>query len=438
MFISKLAIPRRTFLRGIGATVALPLLDAMIPAATALAKTAASPMTRFGAIYVPHGAIMDRWTPATSGRSFEFTPTLKPLEPYRNSVVVISNLARAGTTVGDHAVAPSGWLTGALAKQTEAEDVRVGTTIDQVVAKQIGQETPLPSLELATEDFTGYIGGCTPAFSCTYMNTISWATPTTPLPMEINPRVVFERLFGRAGTHAQRQARMQEDRSILDAISHDLSDLQRGLGARDVTRIHDYLDTVREIERRIQRTEAAQTTELATIDAPIGIPDSFGEHAALMFDLVAVAYQADITRVFTFMMAREASQRTYPQLSLTEPWHNLSHHGHDPEKMAKNARINEYYMQLFAKFVQKLAAIPDGDGSLLDHALVFYGSGMSDGDSHATDPLPIVAVGGGAGQGHRHIQAPEKTPVGNLWLSVAEKFDSRLSSFGESTGTIDL
>ncbi|PWT84152.1 MAG: hypothetical protein C5B57_05335 [Blastocatellia bacterium] len=438
MFISKLSIPRRTFLRGMGAAVALPLLDAMVPAATAIAQTPGRPLMRFGAIYVPHGAIMDRWTPATSGRMFEFTPTLKALEPYRKSLVVISNLARAGTTVGDHAVAPSGWLTGALAKQTEAEDVRVGTTIDQVVAKQIGQETPLPSLELATEDFTGYIGGCTPAFSCTYMNTISWATPTTPLPMEINPRVVFERLFGRAGTHAQRLARMQEDRSILDAISHDLSDLERGLGAGDRTRVRDYLDTVREIERRIQRTEAAQQTDLATIDAPIGIPDSFGDHASIMFDLLTVAYQADIARVFTFMMAREASQRTYPQLDLREPWHTLSHHGHNPEKIAQNARINEYYVHLFARFVQKLAAISDGDGSLLEHVLLFYGSGMSDGDSHATDPLPLLAVGGGAGQGHRHIVAAERTPIGNLWLGVAHKFDSRVDTFGESTGVMEI
>jgi hypothetical protein len=438
MFLSKMSMPRRRFLRGVGAAVSLPLLDAMVPAMTALAKTAARPTNRFGAIYVPHGAIMDRWTPATGGHGFEFPPTLKPLEPFRNSLVVISNLARAGTTVGDHAVAPSGWLSGALAKQTEAEDVRAGTTIDQIVAKEIGQETPLPSLEVATEDFTGYIGGCTPAFSCTYMNTISWATPTTPLPMEINPRVVFERLFGRAGTHAQRAARLQEDRSILDAITHDLADVQRGLGARDRTRVRDYLDNVREIERRLQRTEANNRTELTTIAAPIGIPDSFAEHTALMFDLLAVAYQADVTRVFTFMTAREASQRTYPQLDLTEPWHNLSHHGNDPEKIAKNAKVNLYYTQLVARFVEKLAATPDGDGSLLDHALIFYGSGMSDGDSHATDPLPLVAMGGGVGEGYRHIQASTRTPIGNLWLSVANKFGSHVESVGESTGRLEL
>jgi hypothetical protein len=438
MFLKKIAIPRRTFLRGMGVAVSLPLLEAMVPAATALAKTAANPKTRFGAIYVPHGAILSQWTPPMAGRGFEFTPSLKSLEPYRDSVVVISNMTRAGTTIGDHAVAPSGWLTGALAKATEAEDVRVGTTIDQILAQQIGQETPLPSLELATEDFTGYVGGCTPLFSCTYMNTISWATPTTPLPMEINPRVVFERMFGRAGTHAQRVARMKEDRSILDAVANDLADLKRGLGAHDQTRINVYLEHVREIERRIQRTEAKNSSEVTTIDAPIGVPDSFEDHAALMFDLLTVAYQADITRVFTFMIGREASQRTHPQLGQTEPWHTMSHHGNEPEKIVQNAKVNQYYVDLFSRFVQKLATTEDGDGTLLDHALVFYGSGMSDGDSHGTDPLPLVAVGGGAGQGHRHIEAPARTPIGNLWVGVANKFGTQIESLGESTGVLEL
>jgi hypothetical protein len=438
MFITKMSLPRRTFLRGMGAVVSLPLLEAMVPAATALASTPANPKTRFGAVYVPHGAIMDHWTPATTGRGFEFTPILKPLEAHRDRVVVISNLTRAGTTIGDHAVAPSGWLTGALAKATEAEDVRVGTTIDQIVVRQIGQETPLPSLELATEDFSSYVGGCTPLFSCTYMNTISWSSPTTPLPMEINPRIVFERLFGRAGTQTQRLARMEEDRSILDGISHDLADIKLGLGPRDQARVRDYLDNVREIERRIQRTEAKNAQELIAIDAPIGVPDSFDDHAAILFDLLTVAYQADITRVFTFMIGREASQRTHPQLDLTEPWHNLSHHGYDPDKLVKNVKINHYYATLFAGFVKKLAAIPDGDGSLLDHALVFYGSGMSDGDSHGTGPLPLVAVGGGAGAGNRHIQAPVQTPIGNLWLGVAHTFGSSIESVGESTGPLEL
>jgi hypothetical protein len=438
MFITKTALARRTFLRGMGATVALPLLDSMVPAMTALAQTPAKGKLRFGAIYIPHGAILDLWTPTAVGQGFDLSPTLKPLEPVRDKVVVISNLSRAGTTVGDHAVAPAGWLTGAQAKKTEAEDVRAGITIDQIVAKQIGQDAVLPSLELATEDFTGYIGGCTPAFSCAYMNTISWASPTTPLPMEINPRLVFERLFGRAGTHAQRLARMQEDRSILDAVVGDLNDLQRNLGVRDRAKVKDYLDDVREIERRIQRTEEKNRTEVRTPDAPIGIPDAFADHVALMFDLLAVAFQSDITRVFTFMMSREASQRTYPQLDLTEPWHTLSHHGYKPDKIAQNARINVYNVGLFANFVQRLAATPDGDGTLLDHSLVFYGSGMSDGDTHGTDPLPLVAVGGGAGRGHRHLQAAARTPVGNLWMGVAKRFDSPIESVGESTGVFEL
>jgi hypothetical protein len=438
MFIIKRALARRTFLRGMGATVALPLLDAMVPAMTALAQTPAKGKMRFGAIYIPHGAILDQWTPATAGAGFELSPTLKPLEPVQDKLVVISNLMRAGTTVGDHAVAPAGWLTGAQAKKTEAEDVRAGITIDQIVAKQVGQETVLPSLELATEDFTGYIGGCTPAFSCAYMNTISWASPTTPLPMEINPRLVFERLFGRAGTHAQRLARMQEDRSILDAVVGDLNDLQRNLGVRDRAKVKDYLDDVREIERRIQRTEEKNRTEVRTPDAPIGIPDAFGDHVALMFDLLAVAFQSDITRVFTFMMSREASQRTYPQLDLTEPWHTLSHHGHKPDKIAQNARINLYNVGLFANFARRLAATADGDGTLLDHSMVFYGSGMSDGDTHGTDPLPLVAVGGGAGQGRRHIEAAPRTNIGNLWLGIAKKFDSPVESVGESTGVLEL
>jgi hypothetical protein len=438
MFLTKMSLPRRTFLRGMAAIVGLPLLESMIPAATVLAKTSASPRLRFGAVYVPHGAIMDRWTPATAGVGFELTPTLKPFEPYQDALVVVSNLRRAGSTIGDHAVAPSGWLTGALAKQTEAEDVRAGTTIDQVIAKQIGQDTPFPSFELATEDFTGYIGGCTPLFSCTYMNTISWATPTTPLPMEINPRAVFERMFGRAGTAQQRLARMQQDQSILDSIVDDVTRLRRGLGARDRSRLSDYLDDIREIERRITRSENQNNASVTALDAPLGVPESFEEHAALMFDLLAVAYQADVTRVFTFMMAREASQRTYPQLDLTEPWHSLSHHGHNPEKMAKNATINRYYAQLFARFIGKLRSTADGDGSLLDHSLIFYGSGMSDGDSHGTDPLPLVAIGGGVGRGHRHIDLPVGTPVGNLWVGVADKFGCQVDSFGESSGRVEM
>jgi hypothetical protein len=438
MFINKLALPRRTFLHGMGAALALPFLEAMVPALTATAQTVANPQRRLGFVYFPNGAIMDQWIPATSGSNIQLSPILKCLEPYQNSVTVVGNLARAGTTIGDHAVAAAGWLTGVYAKQTEAQDVRAGVTIDQIVAKQIGQDTPFPSLEVATEDFTGFVGGCTPGFSCAYMDTISWATPTTPLPMEINPRVVFERMFGRPGTAQQRRQRMKRNKSVLDSIADDASALQRDLGARDRERLAEYLEYIREIERRIQRTEAQNSTNVTTIDAPLGIPESFEEHVALMFDLLAVAYQADITRVFTFMMSREASQRTYPQVDVDEPHHTISHHGNDPEKMARNARINTFHAQQFGKFVAKLAKTPDGDGTLLDHSLVFYGAGMGNGNAHATDPLPLVAVGGGAGKGNRHILPAPRTPVGNLWVDIAHKFGAPIDSLGESTGRLEL
>jgi len=438
MFITKKHIPRRTFLRGVGATLALPLLDAMVPASTLLAQTAANPQRRLGFVYFPNGAVMDQWIPAQSGSNIQLSPILKCLEPYQKQVVVVGNLARAGTTIGDHAVAAAGWLTGVYAKQTEAQDVLAGVTIDQIVAKQIGQDTPFPSLEVATEDFTGFVGGCTPGFSCAYMDTISWATPTTPLPMEINPRVVFERMFGRPGTAEQRRQRMKRNKSVLDSIADDASALQRDLGARDRARLTEYLEYVREIERRIQRTEAQNSTSVTTIDAPLGIPEVFEEHVALMFDLLAAAYQADITRVFTFMMSREASQRTYPQVDVDEPHHTISHHGNDPEKMARNARINIFHAQQFGKFVEKLHKTPDGDGSLLDHSLVFYGAGMGNGNAHATDPLPLVAVGGGVGTGNRHILPAPRTPVGNLWVDIAHKFGAPIDSLGASTGRLEL
>ena len=438
MFISRLSLPRRTFLHGMGAALALPFLEAMVPAFTAIAKTAASPQRRLGIVYFPNGAVMDQWIPAQSGSKIQLSPILKCLEPYQDSVVVVGNLARAGTTIGDHAVAAAGWLTGVYAKQTEAQDVRAGVTIDQIVAKRIGQDTPFPSLEVATEDFTGFVGGCTPGFSCAYMDTVSWATPTTPLPMEINPRVVFERMFGRPGTAEQRRRRMKRNQSVLDSIADDASALQRDLGARDRLRLTEYLEYIREIERRIQRTEAQNTSSVTTIDAPLGIPESFEEHVALMFDLLAVAYQADITRVFTFMMSREASQRTYPQVNVDEPHHTISHHANDPEKMAKNARINIFHAQQFGRFVEKLHATPDGDGTLLDHSLVFYGAGMGNGNAHATDPLPLVAVGGGVGTGNRHMLPAPRTPVGNLWVDIAHKFDVPIDSLGESTGRLEL
>jgi hypothetical protein len=440
MFLTKKSLPRRTILRGLGAALALPLFDAMLPAFVPLAKAAAKPRMRFGAVYTPNGAIMQQFTPKTVGAGFEFTSILKPLEPFRDSLLVVTNLTRShpGSQFGDHAVSAAGFLTGVWPKRTEAEDVLANTTIDQVVAHEIGQDTPLPSLEVATEDFTGYVGGCSPGFSCAYLNTISWSSPSTPLPMEINPRAVFERLFGAAGTAADRHARIEKERSILDSVVDEANGLQRGLGPRDRVRLGDYLDNLREIERRIQRQEARGASEVDAPDAPIGVPDSFDEHVALLFDLLAVAYQADVTRVFTFMMSRELSQRTYPQIGVTEQHHSVSHHLNKPEKMEQVVKINTYYARMYAKFLEKLRSTPDGDGSLLDHSLIIYGAGMADSNMHATDPLPLVAIGGGVGTGHRHVELPTRTPVGNLWMNVAEKFGKPMERFGDSTGKNDV
>jgi hypothetical protein len=435
MFVAKKSLSRRTMLKGIGTAIGLPFLEAMVPAF----GRAATPPLRFGIAYFPNGAIMPQFTPATTGEGFAFTPILQPLESFKDSLVVVTNLTRShpGSQVGDHAVSAAGFLTGVWPKRTESEDVLANTTIDQIVANQIGLDTPLPSIELATEDFTGYVGGCSPGFSCAYMNTISWHTPTTPLPMETNPRLAFERLFGEAGTARERLARTQMQRSILDSVSEEAASLQRGLGARDRARVSDYLENIREIERRIEQTERNSRTGATSLDAPVGVPDSFDEHVGLMFDLVAAAYEADVTRVFTFMMSRELSQRTYPQIGVTEQHHSISHHQNQAEKIAKVVKINVYYSGLFAKFVRKLRSTPDGDGSLLDHSLVFYGAGMGDSNSHASDPLPIVAVGGGIGKGHRHVKVETRTPVGCLWSAVSNRYGVRIERFGDGVGMID-
>ena len=439
MFVSKLSLPRRTFLRGAGVALALPLLDAMVPAFTPFLKAAAAPRTRFGAVYIPNGAIVDELFPKSFGTNWEFTPILKPLEPFKEHVVVVKNLTRShpGSQVGDHAVSVGGYLTGVWPKRTEAEDVYANTTIDQIVAKQIGQDTPLPSLEVATEDFTGYVGACSPGFSCAYLNTISWSSPTTPLPMEINPRLVFERLFGQAGTAASRATRTREEKSILDSITAEATDLRRTLGTRDQTRVSEYLDNVREIERRIQQAEAHGASHVS-VGAPIGVPDSWEEHVDLLYDLIAAAWQADVTRVFTFMLARELSQRTYNNIGVTEQHHTVSHHGNDPDKIAKNVKINTYHMQRFARFVGKLRSIEDGEGTLLDHCIVISGGGMGNPNGHLTDPLPVVCVGGGLGNGDRHIELPTRTPGGDLWLSVAHKFGKDMKDFGDGNAPIEL
>jgi len=426
-------------LRGLGVSVALPLLDSMVPAQTPLSQTAANPMSRFGFVYIPHGKIMNKWTPAKAGAGFEFTPILKSLEPFRDHMVVVSGLSERGTD-GGHSLSPSQWLTGVMPKHTEAEDIEAAKTMDQLIADKIGQDNQFPSLELATEDLTGLVGACEGGYSCSYMNTISWKTPTTPLPMEVNPRVLFERMFGGGGSLERRLARMEEDTSILDSITQRVNHLETGLGARDRARLSEYLDNVREIERRIHRAEKQSTSSLAVPDAPVGVPDSFDEHARLMFDLLALAYQANLTRVFTFMMARELSGRTYPQIGVPDPHHAVSHHQNDPVTIAKHEKINTYHIQLLAGFIEKLRSTPDGDGSLLDHSMIVYGSGMGNGNVHSHDPLPALVLGGLSGQIHggRHVVTGEHIPIANLMLTVAQKAGLPMETFGNSTSTVDL
>jgi hypothetical protein len=433
--VTQRALSRRTFVRGAGAALALPLLDAMVPA---LAQTPA-PRRRLGFVYVPNGVIMDQWRPATAGADFALPTILQPLEPFKDSLVVVSNLERAEVN-SNHAVSSACWLTGLPPKRTDGPDFRAGTSIDQIVAAQIGGDTIFPSLEVATEDFTGLQGTCDPGYSCAYMNTLCWQSPTSPLPMEINPRVVFERMFGRGSTPEARLERMRTDRSILDFVVEDLEELEAGLGARDRARLDEYLEHVREIERRIVQAEAQAHTQPDVPAEPVGVPESYEEHVALLFDLLALAYQADLTRVFTFMLAREVSQRTYPDLGVTEPHHAVSHHGNRAEAIAAHTKVNVFHMQLFARFVERLRATPDGDGSLLDHSLLVYGAGMSDGNGHTGGPLPLAIVGTGAGRvrGNRHIEAPAKTPTANLLLSLSHKFDVAHDTFGVSTGTVDL
>jgi hypothetical protein len=439
MFLTRRSLPRRTFLRGAGAALALPLLDAMVPAMTAMAQTAAAAQRRLGFVYIPHGVIMDEWTPASAGAGFELTRILAPLAPFRDSLVVVSNLTRAEVS-SNHAVSSACWLTGIPPRRTDGPDFRAGTSIDQVVASRIGQDTTFPSLELATEDFTGLLGACDPGYSCAYMNTLNWQSPTSPLPMEINPRVVFERMFGGGSTPEERLARMRTDRSILDFVRDEVRHLETGLGAADRGRLDEYLGHVREIERRIQGAQAQAGAQPDVPPQPVGVPESYEEHVALMFDLLALAYEADLTRVFTFMMAREVSQRTYPNIGVTEPHHSISHHGNRPAAIAGHTTVNVYHVQLFARFLERLRATPDGDGSLLDHSLIVYGSGMSDGNGHTGGPLPLAIAGRGIDRltGDRHVVSPEGTPMANLLLTLAQAFGVERDAFGVSTGTIDL
>jgi hypothetical protein len=438
MLITKKHLPRRTFLRGLGVSLSLPLLDAMLPAQT---LTKAGRPLRLAFCYIPHGAVLSAWTPTAEG-PLELSRILTPLKPVQDSVVVVSGLAHKnaggipGDSGGDHGRSPSVFLNGTRPRRTEGEDVRAGTTIDQVAASAIGQETPRPSLELATEDMTGLIGACDVGFSCTYTNTISWRTPTTPMPMEINPRVVFTSLFGDGSNEAERQLRIERERSILDRISSQVKGLELTLGPSDRARMGEYLDSIREIERRIQLAEKQSSSNPNIPAAPIGIPDDHEVHSKLMFDLMAVAFQADITRVESFMMAREVSYRTFPQIGVPDPFHATSHHQDNPVKIEKLTKINTYHVYLIDYFLEKLKSIKDGDGTLLDHSLLLFGSSMSNPNVHNHSPLPILIAGGANGRlkGGRHIKYPTDTPMANLLLTILDKAGIHDDSLGDSTG----
>jgi hypothetical protein len=441
MIISKKALPRRTVLRGLGTAMALPMLDAMVPALSGISGRAAEPVRRLGWVYCPNGMAMDAWMPVAK-ESLELSTTLSPLAPYRDQTVVVSGLAQGqaealGDGNGEHTRATATWLNGVHPRETEGADVRAGKTADQIAADQLGRTTPLSSLELAIDqDFL--VGSCDNGYSCIYMNTIAWRDETTPLPMQNNPRVVFERLFGDGGSTADRQSEFKKDRSILDAITGDLARLQREVGAGDQARVTQYLEAVRAIERRIQLSEQ-KDTELPELERPVGIPESYQEHVKLMFDLTSLAYQVDMTRVFTFMLGRELNGRAYPEIGIPDSHHGLSHHRYDLEKLAQLAKINTYHVSLFTHFLDELANTPDGDGSLLDHSLLMYGASLSDSNKHSHFDLPLLLVGGGAGQlkGGRHLQYPRDTPMTNLLVSQLDKAGVRLDDgLGDSTGRL--
>lgn len=438
MIITKKALPRRTFLRGAGAALALPLLDAMVPPMTALAATAANPVRRLGFVYIPMGAHIPQWTPPGSGSLTELSPILRALTPVMNQITVISNMELKNAYPGTHATSNAAFLSAATAKWTESTDYRLGTTVDQIAAKHIGQSTRLPSLELAMDLLTT-VGQCDNGYACVYQNNLSWSSPTTPLPAEAHPRVAFERLFGDGGSAADRQAELRRSASLLDWVSEDISRLQKKLGQADRTKVSQYLDTVREVERRIQKAEAETAdSSLPDLDRPVGVPASYADHARLMFDLQVLALQGDVTRVITFQLARETSTRTYPEIGVSDPHHPLTHNGGDPEKLARVAKINAFHVSLFAYFLEKLKSTPDGNGSLLDHSLYLYGSGMGNPDVHDHVNLPILVAGGGAGklEGGRHIKYAAPTPLANLHLTLLDKVGVRLDSFADSQGKV--
>ena len=438
-FTTRAALPRRTFLRGLGATLALPLLDAMIPAATAAARTLATPVRRLGFVFMPMGCDSTRWTPPGKDTLGELSPILSSLAPVKDKVSVLTNMELRNAYPGTHATSNAAFLSAAKAKHTESTDYHLGTTVDQIAAQQIGQATQLPSLELAM-DMMQTVGQCDNGYACVYQNNLSWSSPTTPLPAEAHPRLVFESLFGEGGTRAERQAALRKRASLLDFVKEDIARLERALGPADRAKVGHYLETVREVERRIQKAEAdVAENPLPDLDRPVGVPAAYADHARLMFDLQVLAMQGDVTRVITFQLARETSGRTYPEIGVPDPHHPLSHHGNDPEKIARIAKINGFHVSLFAEFLGKLAATKEGDGSLLDHSLYLYGSGMGNPNVHDHINLPIIVAGGAAGgmKGGRHLRFEKPTPLANLHLTLLDKVGVRLDKFADSEGKVD-
>src|SRR5436309_8472458 len=441
MFIAKKAIPRRTVLRGIGATLALPLLDSMVPALSALARTSARPVNRFGVMYVVNGMIMQNWTPAAEGAGYELTPTLASLAPHRSRLSVLSNLAcvpMAGRPGGAHAKASTRFLTD-VSPPTSETWLDAGISMDQIVAQETGKRTQLASLELAIESGET-AGACDTGFACPYTNTISWKSQNTPLPTQNNPRIIFERLFGDSGSTDPkvRLARIRQQRSVLDSVRQEIARMQGALPRTDRVKLTEYFDAIRDVEQRIQIAEAQSDEQLPLVDHPAGIPASWEDHVMLMFDLQVLAYRCDLTRVITLMLGHEHSGMTYPQIGVPDAHHPITHHQQEPEKVAKVARINAYHVKMFAAYLEKLKSTPDGGGTLLDHTTMMYGAGIADSNSHSPYNLPIILAGGGAGhlKGGRHIRF-KNMPLANLHLTLLDQFGVHRDHIGDSTGRVD-
>src|SRR5712691_3125648 len=443
MFLTKKAIPRRTLLKSAGAALALPLLDAMIPAATAWADTPAKPVRRLGFVFVPMGCDQARWTPPGQGpgqgKLDELSPILLPLKPVKDQVTVLTNMRLQNAYPGTHDTSNASFLSAAPAKHTESSDYYLGTTVDQIAAKEMGRQTQLASLQLAM-DLNPLAGVCNNGYACVYQNCLSWSSPTTPLPSEAHPRVVFERLFGEGGNAAARREALRNRASLLDSFTGDIAKLKQHVGIPDRVRLDQYLDSVRQVEREIERAEkAVAENKTPDLDRPVGVPAVFADHAKLMFDLQILAFQADITRVITFQLTREQSNRTYPEIGVADPHHPTSHHGNDPVKVAKIAKINTHHVSLFSDFLQRMKATPDGDGSLLDHSVYLYGSGMGNPSLHDHENLPILVAGGAATglKGGRHIRYEKGTNLANLHLTLLDRVGVHVDSFVDSTGKIE-